>query len=254
VRSRGPGLAPPGFLYRCAVPELSIIMPVFNERGSVEEAVRGVLEADYPVEDFELVVVDDGSTDGTREFLLANSWPSQVRVIAHDRNRGKGVAIRTGLREVRGTWTVTMDSDLEYDPADLGRVLQPVLDDEVDASMGVRAFGAHTAYSFWYVLGGKMLTLLANMLYNSWITDMMACQKAMRTELFRSLPLREDGFGIETEIVMQLLLRGARIQEIPVAYSARTREEGKKLQAIDGLRVLRTVVRCRIAGTRPPIS
>jgi dolichol-phosphate hexosyltransferase len=232
------------------LPELSIIMPVFNERPTVEEAVRRVLQVEYPVDDFELIIVDDGSTDGTREFLRENSWPSQVRVLTHDRNQGKGVAIRTGLQEVRGDWTVTMDSDLEYDAPDLARLLEPLLKGEAEATMGARTFGAHTAYSFWYVIGGKVLTLFANMLYNSWISDMLACQKAMRTELFRSLPLRERGFGIETEIVTQLLLRGKRIHEIPVAYEARTREEGKKLNALDGLRVLRVLVRGRIAGAR----
>jgi glycosyltransferase involved in cell wall biosynthesis len=225
-------------------------MPVFNERPTIEEAVRHVLEADYPVGDFELLIVDDGSTDGTREFLLDNSWPAHVRVLSHDRNQGKGVAVRTGLQEVRGAWTVTMDSDLEYNASDLAEIVRPLLEAHADASMGVRTFGPHTAYGFWYVIGGKALNLFANMLYNSWITDMMACQKAMSTDLFRSLPLREDGFGIETEIVAQLLLRRKRIQEVPVAYRARTREEGKKVSAVDGLRVLRTLLRCRIAGAR----
>jgi glycosyltransferase involved in cell wall biosynthesis len=225
-------------------------MPVFNERPTIEEAAGRVLEADYPVDDFELLIVDDGSTDGTREFLLDNSWPAQVRVLTHDRNHGKGVAVRTGLREVRGALTVTMDSDLEYEASDLARIVEPLLEGQADASMGVRTFGPHTAYGFWYVLAGKGLNLLANMLYNSWITDMMACQKAMPTDLFRSLPLREDGFGIETEIVAQLLLRRKRIQEVPVAYRARTREEGKKVSAVDGLRVLRTLLRCRIVGAR----
>jgi glycosyltransferase involved in cell wall biosynthesis len=232
------------------LPDLSIIMPVYNERATVADAIADILDTEYPVEDYELVIVDDGSTDGTRELLETNSWPSEVRVILHDRNRGKGVAVRTGLAEVRGTWTVTMDADLEYSAADLPGLLQPVIDGDVDVTIGARTFGAHTAYSFWFVVAGKALTVFANMLYNSWITDMLACQKAMSTELFRSLPLREPGFGIETEIVAQLLLRRARVQEIPVSYRARTREQGKKLTALDGLRVLRTLLRCRISGAR----
>lgn len=225
-------------------------MPVFNERATIAQAVADVLETDYPVDDFELVVVDDGSTDGSREVLVENSWPDHVRVLRHDRNRGKGAAVRTALSEVRGKWTVTMDADLEYAAADLPRLIEPLTAGEVEATMGTRSFGAHTAYSFWFVTSGKALTVLANMLYNSWITDMFAAQKAMSTELFRSLPLREPGFALEAEIIAQLLLRGVRIQEVPVSYEARTREEGKKLTAVDGLRVLRTLIRNRIAGAR----
>jgi glycosyltransferase involved in cell wall biosynthesis len=232
------------------LPELSIIMPVFNERATIEAAVDGVLKARFPVADYELLIVDDGSTDGTRDVLRDNSWPDHVRVIAHDLNRGKGAAIRTGLGEARGKWTGIMDADLEYEASDLGRVLEPLIAGEVEAVMGTRAFEAHTAYSFWYVIGNKFVTLVANFLYNSWISDMMTCHKAMPTELFRSLGLREDGFAIEPEIVAQLLLRRVRIQEVPIAYRARMREEGKKLTAVDGFRVLRTLVRCRIAGVR----
>jgi glycosyltransferase involved in cell wall biosynthesis len=232
------------------LPELSIIMPVFNERATIEEAVAGVLKARFPVADFELIIVDDGSSDGTDELLRSNTWPSHVRILTHESNKGKGAAIRTGLGDARGSWAAIMDADLEYDPEDLGRVLEPLVEGEVEAVMGTRAFEAHTAYSFWYVVGNKFVTLFANFLYNSWISDMMTCHKAMRTELFRSLGLREDGFAIEPEIVAQLLLRRVRIQEIPIAYRARKREEGKKLTAIDGFRVLRTLVRCRVAGAR----
>jgi dolichol-phosphate hexosyltransferase len=229
------------------LPELSIIMPVFNERVTIKDAVADVL-ATEALDDFELVVVDDGSTDGTSELLRDSSWPAQVRVLSHDRNRGKGAAVKTALAEVRGGWTVTMDADLEYSAADLPNLIEPLKNREVEATIGTRSFGAHTAYSFWFVISGKALTVLANMLYNSWITDLFACQKAMSTELFRSLPLREPGFALETEVVAQLVLRGVRIKEVPVSYEARTRQQGKKLTAVDGLRVLRTLLRCRISG------
>ena len=232
------------------MPELSIIVPVSNERATLRGAMEDLLKTEYPVADYELLVVDDGSTDGSRELLEQGGWPEHVRVIHHDVNLGKGAAIRTALREARGTWTVTMDADLEYSAADIPPLLEPLLEDEVDATMGVRTFGSHTAYSFWFVIAGKALTVFMNMLYNSWTTDMLGAQKAMRTELFRSLPLRESGFAVETETVTQLLLRRARIQEIPVSYKARTREEGKKLTAIDGLRVMRALIRNRIVGAR----
>lgn len=232
------------------MPELTIIMPVFNERATLERAIEDVLETEYPVADYELIVVDDGSTDGTRELLEEGDWPDHIRVLHHDVNFGKGAAVRSGLREARGTWTVTMDADLEYSADDIPKLLQPLLEKNVDATMGVRTFGSHTAYNFWFVIAGKVLTVFMNMLYNSWITDMLGAQKAMRTDLFRSLHLREPGFALETETVTQLLLRRARIQEIPVSYEARTREEGKKLTALDGLRVMRALIRNRIAGGR----
>ena len=232
------------------MPELTIIMPVYNERATLQGAIEDILAAEYPVADYELLVVDDGSTDGSRELLAQGDWPQRVRIIHHHANIGKGAAIRSGLSEARGDWTVTMDADLEYSAADIPALLEPLLEGSVDATMGVRTFGSHTAYSFWFVIAGKALTTFMNMLYNSWITDMLGAQKAMRTELFRSLPLREPGFAVETETVTLLLLRRARIQEIPVRYEARTREEGKKLTAIDGLRVMRALIRNRIAGAR----
>jgi glycosyltransferase involved in cell wall biosynthesis len=232
------------------LPDLSILMPVFNERPTVEEAIRRVLEADLPIAEFELIVVDDGSTDGSRELLLGNSWPENVRVLAQDTNRGKGAAVRVALREARGTWTTIMDADLEYDASNLARVLSPLVEGEAEAVLGTREFDAHAAYSFWYVIGNKVITFIANLLYNSWISDVTACNKAMPTGLFRSLPLREDGFAFDAETVSHLLLRETRIQEVPIIYRARRREEGKKLTTMDGFGVLWTLVRCRVAGAR----
>jgi glycosyltransferase involved in cell wall biosynthesis len=232
------------------MPQLSILMPVFNERATVEEAVTEVLEAELPVDDFELLVIDDASTDGTRELLVDGSWPPQVRVLTHEWNRGKGAAVRTGIAEAKGTWTVVMDADLEYDAADLGSVIQPLVDGEAEVVFGNRSFKGHTAFNFWYVIGNKGLTFFANLLYNAWLSDIMTCHKAMSTELFRSLDLREDGFAIEPEIAARVLRRHMLVYEVPVDYRARRREEGKKLNAIDGFRVLKTLVRCRVAGAR----
>jgi glycosyltransferase involved in cell wall biosynthesis len=227
-------------------PEVTILMPVFNERDTIEHAIRSVLDARV-ADSFELLVVDDGSTDGSRELLDRGEWPEQVRVLAHDRNRGKGVALRTGLAEARGIYTTIMDADLEYAPADIPAMLEPLRTGLTEAVFGTRGFQAHSAYSFWYVIGNRAVTFFANFLFNSWVSDIMTGQKAMRTELFRSLKLRERGFGIEPEITARLLLRGVRIYEVPVVYRARSREEGKKLTVLDGLRVVRTLLRCRFA-------
>jgi dolichol-phosphate hexosyltransferase len=139
-----------------------------------------------------------------------------------------------------------MDADLEYDPWNFATLLGPLLAGEADAVYGVRGFQAHSAYSFWYVVGNKALTLAANVLYNAWLSDLMTCQKVLKTEMFRELPLRENGFAIEAEITARLLRAGARIYEVPITYRARRREEGKKLTAVDGVRVLATLARCRV--------
>ena len=226
-------------------PDLSILMPVYNERATVDAAVRQVLEAELPVNELELIVVDDGSTDGTRELIERASWGESVRVVLHDSNRGKGSAVRTALAHARGAYCAIMDADLEYDPADLGRLLEPLLSGRADVVFGTRGFNSHSSYSFWYVVGNKTVTIAAGMLFNAWLDDIMTAQKAMRTEVFRSLDLRARGFTIEAEITARLLANGHRIHEIPITYRARSREEGKKLAAADGLRVLATLLRCR---------
>ena len=219
-------------------------MPVFNERLRLERAIEAVLAAEI-ADDFELIVVDDGSTDGTRDILTNGSWPENVRVLYHERNRGKGAALRTALVDARGLYTTIMDADLEYDPADIPALLAHLRNGDSTAVFGTRGFQSHSAYSFWYVVGNRVVTFVANFVYNSWISDMMTGQKAMRTDLFRSLKLRERGFAIEAEITARLLRGGVRIYEVPIMYNARSREEGKKLTALDGLRVLRTLARCR---------
>jgi len=228
-------------------PTLSILMPVFNERATVEGAIADALGAELPVESRELVVVDDGSTDGTRGILRATSWPENVKVLYHDRNRGKGAAVRSALANASGEYAAILDADLEYRASDLAPILAPLLAGEASVVFGTRAWSAHTAFSFWYVVGNRCVTLATNVIYNCWISDVMTCHKAMRTELFRSLPLRERGFAIEPEIAARVLRAGERIYEVPISYRARSRAEGKKLTAADGLRVLRTLIRCRFA-------
>lgn len=226
--------------------DLSIVMPVFDERATLEEAIGQALSVSLPVDAVELIIVDDGSTDGSERILSDGGFGDNVTVLRHSANLGKGAAVRTGLGVATGRYTAIMDADLEYDPADIGKLLHPLLDGTAEAVFGVRGFRSHSAFSFWYVVGNKAVTLAANVLYNSWISDIMTCHKVMRTELFRDLVLNERGFAIEPEITARLLRKDVRIYEVPVEYNARRRSDGKKLTAVDGLRVLRTLLRCRL--------
>ena len=228
--------------------DVSILMPVYNEHATIEHAVDQVLTVELPVSDVELVIVDDHSTDGTREWLQAQDWPAHVRLVLHDRNRGKGAAVATALEHATGTYATILDADLEYDAANIGPLLAPLLRGDAEAVYGVRGFDATSAYSFWYVVGNKLVTTAANALYNRWLSDIMTCQKVLPTELFRALKLRESGFAFEAEITARLISAGVRIYEVPITYQARSREAGKKLTAIDGLRVLRTLIRTRLDG------
>jgi len=227
-------------------PDLSILMPVFNERATIEAAIDDALTAVLPIGARELIVVDDGSTDGTRDVLGSRTWPDNVRVVFHPENQGKGAAVRTALAHAEGTFAAILDADLEYRAGDLADVLEPLVAGEARVVFGTRAWTSQSSFSFWYVMGNKAVTLATNALYNCWISDVMTCHKAMSTELFRSLPLREPGFAIEPEIAARVLRAGERIHEVPISYKARGREAGKKLTAFDGVRVLRTLIRCRV--------
>jgi glycosyltransferase involved in cell wall biosynthesis len=227
---------------------LSILMPVYNERERVERAIAEVLATELPSE-FELIVVDDGSTDGTREILRGGDWNERVRLLEHTQNQGKGAAIRTGLEQARGEFAAIFDADLEYDPADLGLLMPPLIDGRTNASFGVRAFDGYTSHSFLFVLGNKGVTLACNLLFNVYLHDIMTCHKMIRTDVFRDLPLHAAGFAIEPEITARLVQRGERIYEVPVHYRARATDEGKKLTALDGFRVIGTLLRCRFSAS-----
>jgi glycosyltransferase involved in cell wall biosynthesis len=222
-------------------------MPVYNEVGTVRQAIDDVLDADLGTE-VELIVVDDGSSDGTREFLDRTGWPERVTVLHHDRNRGKGAAVRTALGAARGEYATIFDADLEYEPGDIALLLPPLMDGRTTAVFGVRAFDGFTSHSFLYVMGNKLVTLVANVLFNVYLRDLMTCHKAIRTDVFRSLSLRASGFTIEPEIAARLIQRGERIFEVPVSYRARSFDQGKKLTARDGLRVVGALVRCRMTS------
>ncbi|MDX6225621.1 MAG: hypothetical protein QOJ92_787 [Frankiales bacterium] len=223
--------------------KLSILMPVYNEQSTLATIVERVLAVDYGCE-VELVIVDDGSADGTARILDSLSDP-RVSVHRHTVNQGKGAAIRTAASKATGDYMVICDADLEYSPEELPKLLAPVLAGEAELVYGTRSFGSHTAYSFWYVMGNKGVTFVANLLYDTWISDLETCFKMMPLELYRSLDVRSAGFGMEAEVTGKLLKRGYRPYEVPISYRARTREDGKKLTWKDGVEALWILARIR---------
>jgi glycosyltransferase involved in cell wall biosynthesis len=226
------------------VPELSVLIPVYNEERTLERLLDAVEERP---EVSELVIVDDGSTDRTPEILSGREFTIPVQVIRHERNRGKGAALRTAILAAKGEVALVQDADLEYDPAEFPLLLAPIERGRAEVVYGSRSFAAHSAYSFWFVIGNKLVTLWTNVLFNSYLSDMETCYKLMPLSVWRSLDLRSDGFDIEPEITAKLLKSGHRIYEVPISYAARGRVEGKKLTWRDGVTALWTLSRVRIA-------
>jgi glycosyltransferase involved in cell wall biosynthesis len=224
-------------------PRLSVLIPVHNEERTIS-ALLDAVEARPEVD--ELVIVDDGSYDGTADILAARSFLVPAKVIRHPSNRGKGSAIRTAIAAASGELAVVQDADLEYDPNEYPMLLAPLARPGVEVVFGTRSFAAHSAYSFWFVMGNKGVTLWNNLLFNSYLSDLETCFKLMPLKIWRSLDLRSNGFEIEPEITAKLLKRGYRIFEVPITYSARSRTEGKKLTWRDGVRAAWTLTRIRL--------
>jgi glycosyltransferase involved in cell wall biosynthesis len=233
--------------------KLSILMPVFNERATLAAAVKDVLNVNFPC-DVELVIVDDGSTDGTRE--LYEQWAAEPRVSVHlhDRNRGKGSAIATAAGVASGEYVIMCDADLEYAPGEIPRLLAPVLAGDAVVVYGTRTFGSNNSYSFLYVLGNKAVTLFANVLFNCYLSDLETCFKLVPAALYRDLAVRETGFGMEAEVTAKLLRRGIRPYEVGISYSARSREAGKKLTWRDGVEALWILARIRFLPRYKPAA
>lgn len=228
--------------------KLSILMPAYNEERTIAQAVANVLRTVYPCE-FELIVIDDGSSDETWHILEGLQRPALV-LIRHPRNLGKGAALRSGAAIATGTHLVPFDADLEYEAADLVALVGPVMKHRCDVVYGTRLFGANTRYqSYRQAMGNRMLTLAANVLFDACLGDMHTCLKVLPVELFRHLELTEDGFGLDTEITAKILELGIRPFEIPVSYYSRSVAQGKKITWRDGIECLEVLARVR-AGRR----
>jgi glycosyltransferase involved in cell wall biosynthesis len=224
--------------------KVSVLMPVFNEEATLEAVLNRVLAVDYPCA-MELVVVDDASTDGSAKILAAFAHP-RLTLLTHPVNRGKGAAIRTAAAAATGDYVIPCDADLEYRPEEIPLLLTAVLQEETEVVFGNRTFGSHSAYSYWYVIGNRFITTVANVLFNAYIGDLETCFKLMPLALYRDLRIRSDGFGMEAEITAKLLARGVRPYEVPISYRARSREAGKKITWRDGVEAVWIMGKVRI--------
>ncbi|HXK23391.1 MAG TPA: glycosyltransferase family 2 protein [Myxococcota bacterium] len=220
------------------MPRLSVVIPVYNEVRTVERVVEAVRASGFP--DLEVIVVDDFSTDGTRDVLREKIEPLVARVLYHERNRGKGAALRTGFAAAAGDMVIVQDADLEYDPRDYGRLVAPILDGRADVVFGTRFAGgeSHRVLYFWHSVGNRFLTLLSNMFTNLNLTDMEVCYKVFRREVLQKIAIEEDRFGFEPEITAKVSRLGCRIYEVGISYSGRTYDEGKKIGVKDGIRAV----------------
>jgi glycosyltransferase involved in cell wall biosynthesis len=220
---------------------LSIIVPVYNEQQFVEAAVRRVLEQNWRME---VIIVDDGSSDGTPEIVarLAEEFP-EVLLLTHDKNSGKGAALRTGFAQATGEILIIQDADLEYDPADYPKLLGPILDGRADVVYGSRFLGGpHRVLNFHHYVANRALTTLSNVLTNLNLTDMETCYKVFRREVLESVTLRRDDFGFEPEFTAQIAAAKMRVYEVPISYSGRDYDQGKKITPKDGLKALWVIV------------
>ena len=234
---------------------LSVLMPVFNERDTVCELLDRVRAAALPDGlAREVVIVDDGSTDGTRELLeaYAGEHPDGVTLHLHTQNRGKGAAIATAIQQATGDILLIQDADLEYDPSEYGKLLRPILDGLADVVIGSRFLGGpHRVLYFWHYVGNRMLTTLSNVLTNLNLTDMECCYKVFRADVLRRLSLRSERFGIEPELVARVAQLGCRIYEVPVSYHGRDYAHGKKITWKDGLAAVWHILRFTLFSRRP---
>lgn len=221
--------------------KLSILLPVYNERATIEEIVRRVLASPF---EKQVIAIDDGSADGTRDILPALEKQG-VLVLYHDRNRGKGAALHTGIQRATGDIIIIQDADLEYDPRDYAQLVRPIVEGRAKVVYGSRFLGPRMAMFFWHMIANKMLTLMTNILYDAILSDMETGYKAFRADVLKGIPLRCRRFDFEPEITAKILKRGIRIFEVPISYYGREYHEGKKIGMKDGFVAIWTLLKYR---------
>lgn len=221
---------------------ISVVIPVFNEKETIEEIIERVKAV--PI-DKEIIVVDDFSTDGTRDILSQIEKSNNVKVFYHDRNQGKGAALRTGFEKVSGGIVIIQDADLEYDPQEYPKLIKPILDGKADVVYGSRFMGGepHRVFYFWHLVGNKILTLLSNMFTNLSLTDMETCFKVFKKDILEKITIEENRFGFEPEITAKLAKMDIRLYEVGISYYGRSYMEGKKIGWMDGISALRVIIK-----------
>jgi glycosyltransferase involved in cell wall biosynthesis len=225
-------------------PLLSVVMPVYNERATIREIIMRVLAVPMRIE---LVVVDDCSTDGTREILVELQRERGFKLFLQEKNGGKGAALRRGFAEITGDIMVIQDADLEYSPEEFPELVSLICQGRADVVYGSRFLGRHRVFFFTHYAGNRLLTVLTNILYNTMLSDMETCYKAMRTEVLRSFRVESDGFGIEPELTAKIFKRKYRVYEVPITYDGRGYDEGKKITWRDGIVALWVLIKYRFA-------
>ena len=225
--------------------KLTIVIPVYNEKYTIKELIRRVQEVDVGLNK-EIIIVDDGSSDGTRE-ILRDKYADHpgIRLCFHEENQGKGAALSTGIRHAQGELVIFQDADLEYDPQDYPRLLEPILKGEADVVYGSRFKGKHRDFIFWHYVGNKMLTLITNLLYQTRLSDMETCYKVFRREVLTGMRIKARRFNVEPEVTAKVLKRKYRLVELPISYYGRAFSEGKKITWRDGLVALWTLIKYR---------
>jgi glycosyltransferase involved in cell wall biosynthesis len=222
--------------------QISVIIPVYNERDTIAEVIRRVQEQPF---EMEIMVVDDCSIDGTRELLRETAWPENVHILYHKKNQGKGAAIRTAIGAVSKEVVIIQDADLEYNPDDFSTVLRPIIDGVADVVYGSRFLGIHRSFMLHHYVGNKALTLTTNLLYNNMLTDMETGYKAFLSPVIKGIRIRSNRFDFEPEITAKVLKRGYRIYEVPIYYAGRDYAEGKKITWRDGFAAIWALIRFR---------
>ena len=222
---------------------ISIIIPCYNEVNTIEDIINAVRKIHY--DNKEIILIDDFSNDGTRELIRKGIETKVDKVIYHNKNMGKGAAIRSSMKTVTGDIVVIQDADLEYDPEEIHKIIGPILNGRADVVYGSRFVGAtpHRVLYFWHLIGNKLLTILSNMFTNITLTDMETCYKAFKREIIQSITIEENRFGFEPEITAKVAKMNCRIYEVGISYYGRTYEEGKKIMWKDGISALRCIIK-----------